>query len=53
MKGVFLMSNLDKDYTLSCYSCLYIIKENEKSKIEAVKHIITNKIYIKKTVINL
>lgn len=46
------MSNLDKDYTLSCYSCLYIIKENEKSKIEAVKHIITNKIYIKKTVIN-
>ena len=46
------MGNLDKEYALSCYSSLYVIKENEKNKIEAVRHIITDKIYIKKTVKN-
>ncbi len=46
------MVNLDKEYTLSCYSSLYVIKENGKNKIEAVRHIVTDKIYIKKTVKN-
>lgn len=42
------MGNLDKEYALSCYSSLYVIKENEKNKIEAVINVITDKIYIKK-----
>ena len=46
------MIDLNKEYSLSCYCCLYVIKENEKSKIEVVRHILTNKIYIKKTVTN-
>ena len=46
------MGNLDKEYALSCYSSLYVIKENEKNKIEAVRHEVTDKIYIKKTVKN-